>query len=78
MSGELPTPLVVEILATAANLVYIVFLIREKIACWGVWYRGQFVEHLFVYRCSPVLGSVPVPVLCGDGYLGLDSLAQTS
>jgi nicotinamide mononucleotide transporter len=41
--------LIVEILATSANLVYIVFLIREKIACWAFGIVGSLLSvYLFI------------------------------
>jgi len=49
MTGELSTALIVEILATAANLVFIVFLIREKILCWSFGIVGSLLSiYLFV------------------------------
>ena len=49
MTGELSTALIVEILATAANLVFIVLLIREKILCWPFGIVGSLLSiYLFV------------------------------
>ena len=49
MTGELSTALMVEILATAANLVFIVLLIREKILCWPFGIAGSLLSiYLFV------------------------------
>ncbi len=47
--GEWSTALIVEILATGANLLYIVFLIREKIACWAFGIVGSLLSiYLFI------------------------------
>lgn len=35
MESDVSTALIVEILATAANLLYLIFLIKEKIICWA-------------------------------------------
>lgn len=49
MTDELSTALIVEILATAANLIYIVFLIREKIICWSFGIVGSLLSiYLFI------------------------------
>lgn len=48
MTGELSTALVIEIMATSANLLYIVFLIREKIICWSFGIAGSLLSvYLF-------------------------------
>jgi len=48
MSAALTVPLVIEILATTANLVYIVLLIREQIACWAFGIVGCLLSvYLF-------------------------------
>ena len=49
MTGEFSTALVVEVLATAANLVFIILLIREKILCWPFGIAGSLLSiYLFV------------------------------
>ena len=49
MTGELSTALIVEILATSANLIYIVFLIKEKIICWSFGIAGSALSvYLFI------------------------------
>jgi len=49
MSNELSTALIVEILATGASLLYIILLIREKIACWPFGIVGSLLSiYLFV------------------------------
>lgn len=49
MVTELSTALIVEMVATAANLLYIVFLIREKIICWFFGIVGSALSiYLFV------------------------------
>lgn len=49
MSGELSTALVVEILATVANLGFILLLIREKVLCWSFGIVGSLLSvWLFV------------------------------
>jgi len=49
MTGELSTALIVEILATAANAIFIVLLIREKILCWAFGIAGSVLSiYLFV------------------------------
>lgn len=49
MTGELPIASIVEILATAANLAYIVLLIREKVACWLFGIVGSLLSiYLFI------------------------------
>ncbi len=48
--AELLSPaLLIEILATSANLVYIILLIREKIACWFFGIAGSMLSiYLFI------------------------------
>ena len=49
MTGELSAALVIEILATTANLVFIILLIREKIACWAFGIVGSLLSiYLFI------------------------------
>jgi nicotinamide mononucleotide transporter len=49
MPSELPTALVVEILATGANLAFVVLLIREKILCWPFGILGSLLSiYLFI------------------------------
>ncbi len=49
MNDELSPALIVEILATGANLIYIIFLIREKIACWAFGIAGSLLSiYLFI------------------------------
>lgn len=49
MIGELPLASIVEILATAANLLFIVLLIREKVACWPFGIIGSLLSiYLFI------------------------------
>lgn len=49
MENDISTALIVEILATAANLLYLVFLIREKIICWAFGIIGSVLSiYLFV------------------------------
>jgi len=49
MMTELSAALVVEILATAANLAFIILLIKEKIACWSFGIAGSALSvYLFV------------------------------
>jgi len=49
MPAELSPTLIVEILATAASLLYIVLLIREKIACWPFGIAGSLLSiYLFI------------------------------
>ena len=49
MTAGLSTALAVEILATGANLAYIILLIREKIACWAFGIAGCLLSvYLFV------------------------------
>lgn len=49
MEGEVSTALIVEILATAANLLYVIFLIREKIICWAFGIIGCSLSiYLFI------------------------------
>ena len=46
---ELSAALLVEILATIANLIFIVFLIKERIACWAFGIAGSLLSvYLFV------------------------------
>ena len=41
--------LIVELLATGANLLYIILLIREKIACWAFGIAGSLLSiYLFI------------------------------
>jgi len=49
MADLLSPALIIEILATCANLVYIVLLIREKIACWAFGIVGCLLSiYLFI------------------------------
>jgi nicotinamide mononucleotide transporter len=49
MESEVSTALIVEILATAANLLYVVLLIREKIICWAFGIAGSLLSiYLFI------------------------------
>jgi nicotinamide mononucleotide transporter len=49
MGDSLSTALVVEILATGGNLIYIVLLVRERIACWAFGIAGSLLSvWLFV------------------------------
>lgn len=49
MSGALSTATIVEILATGASLIYIILLIREKIACWSFGIVGSVLSiYLFI------------------------------
>jgi nicotinamide mononucleotide transporter len=49
MAEQLSPALIVEILATVANLVYIILLIREKIACWAFGIVGSLLSiYLFI------------------------------
>jgi nicotinamide mononucleotide transporter len=49
MADELSPVLIVEILATGANLIYIVLLIKEKIACWAFGIVGSLLSiYLFI------------------------------
>ena len=49
MPAELSPALIIEILATGANLLYIVFLIRENIACWSFGIVGSLLSiYLFI------------------------------
>ena len=49
MIDELSPALIVEILATSANLIYIVLLIKEKIACWFFGIVGSLLSvYLFI------------------------------
>jgi nicotinamide mononucleotide transporter len=46
---EPSTALVIEILATSANLAYLVFLIREKVICWSFGIFGSLLSvYLFI------------------------------
>jgi nicotinamide mononucleotide transporter len=48
MISELSTATIVEILATGASLIYIILLIREKIACWSFGIVGSLLSvYLF-------------------------------
>ena len=50
MLFDVPAALAVEMLATAANLAFIVLLIREKIACWAFGIAGSLLSvWLFVH-----------------------------
>ena len=44
MTENLSVAQVVEVLATAANLAFIVLLIREKIACWAFGIAGSLLS----------------------------------
>ena len=49
MPAELPTALVVEILATVANLAFVILLIREKTLCWPFGIAGSALSiYLFI------------------------------
>lgn len=49
MGGEFFTASIVEILATAAGLAYVVLLIREKVACWLFGIAGSLLSiYLFI------------------------------
>jgi nicotinamide mononucleotide transporter len=49
MAEPLSSTLVIEILATSANLIYIILLIREKIACWAFGIVGCLLSiYLFI------------------------------
>ena len=49
MSGALSTATIVQILPTAASLVYVILLIREKIACWSFGIVGSLLSiYLFI------------------------------
>jgi len=49
MTDQLSLSLIVEILATSANLAYILLLIREKIACWPFGIAGSLLSiYLFI------------------------------
>ena len=49
MTTELSTAVLVEILATSANLIFIVLLIRERILCWPFGIAGSVLSvYLFV------------------------------
>jgi len=49
MTGELSAALVIEILATTANLIFIILLIREKILCWPFGIVGSLLSiYLFI------------------------------
>lgn len=49
MTDNLSTALLVEILATTANLVFIILLIREKILCWVFGIAGSALSiYLFI------------------------------
>jgi len=49
MIGEVTPAVVVEILATSANLLYLVLLIREKILCWAFGIVGCLLSvYLFI------------------------------
>lgn len=49
MTDQLSLSLIVEILATSANLAYILLLIKEKIACWPFGIAGSLLSiYLFI------------------------------
>ncbi|MDG2047610.1 MAG: nicotinamide riboside transporter PnuC [Halioglobus sp.] len=49
MAGEVSSITIVEIVATVANLLYIIFLIKEKIVCWSFGIAGSLLSiYLFV------------------------------
>ena len=49
MTGEFSSILMIEIVATFANLLYLIFLIREKIICWSFGIAGSLLSiYLFV------------------------------
>lgn len=49
MIDELPLARLVEILATGAGVVYIILLIREKIACWAFGIAGSLLSiYVFI------------------------------
>ena len=49
MESEVSTALIVEILATAASILYVIFLIREKIICWAFGIAGSLLSvYLFI------------------------------
>ncbi len=49
MFNALSTALIVEVLATGASLLYIILLIREKIACWPFGIAGSLLSiYLFI------------------------------
>lgn len=49
MTDQLSPALIVEILATSANLAYIILLIREKISCWAFGIAGSLLSiYLFI------------------------------
>ena len=49
MTGSFSTAEIIEILATVANLAYIVLLIREKIICWSFGIVGSLLSvYLFM------------------------------
>jgi nicotinamide mononucleotide transporter len=49
MTDELSPTLILEILATGANLIYIVLLIKEKITCWFFGIVGSLLSvYLFI------------------------------
>lgn len=49
MTEQLSPSLIVEVLATSANLVYIILLIKERIACWAFGIIGSLLSiYLFI------------------------------
>jgi nicotinamide mononucleotide transporter len=49
MDGDISTVLIVEILATAANLFYVILMIRENILCWAFGIVGSLLSvYLFI------------------------------
>ena len=49
MSGTLTTALLLEIVTTGASLIYIVLLIKEKIACWAFGIIGSLLS-IYLFR----------------------------
>lgn len=49
MTDSLPTALILEILATSASLLYVILMVREKIACWLFGISSSLLSiYLFV------------------------------
>lgn len=49
MTGAVPTVLIVEILATCASLLYVIFMVRENIACWAFGIASSLLSiYLFI------------------------------
>jgi nicotinamide mononucleotide transporter len=49
MPTEWPSALVIEILATTANLIFVIFMIRENIICWFFGIVGSLLSiYLFI------------------------------